>query len=67
MQPATNDKTDVIGSGQATRGVFIAYDVFALYVQSIKGADIMARDYSRLPDRAGQFKVFMPDFWGDHP
>jgi hypothetical protein len=36
-------------------------------VQSIKGADILAYDYPELPDNAGQFKVFMPDFWGDHP
>ncbi|KIW68155.1 hypothetical protein PV04_04121 [Phialophora macrospora] len=60
-------KTYVTGSDQATRGVFLAYDVFGLYVQAIKGADILAWDYPELPDGAGEFKVFMPDFWGDHP
>lgn len=55
------------GSPTATRGVFLCYDVFGLFVQAIKGADILASDYEQMPDGAGDFKVFMPDFWGDHP
>lgn len=58
---------DVTGSPNATRGVFLCYDVFGIFVQAIKGADILASDYEQMPDGAGDFKVFMPDFWGDHP
>jgi dienelactone hydrolase len=57
----------VTGSDDATRGVFLCYDVFGLFIQAIKGADILASDYAPYPDGAGNFKVFMPDFWGDHP
>ena len=63
----SNKSLDVTGSDQATRGIFLVYDVFGLFIQSLKGADILASDYPELPDNAGQFKVFMPDFWGDHP
>lgn len=55
------------GNSQSTRGIFLCYDVFGLFVQAIKGADILAYDYAEMPDGAGEFKVFMPDFWGDHP
>jgi dienelactone hydrolase len=60
-------EADVTGSSRATRGIFLNYDVFGLFIQSIKGADILASDYEAYPDGAGDFKVFMPDFWGDHP
>ncbi|KAF9883334.1 hypothetical protein FE257_003752 [Aspergillus nanangensis] len=60
-------KTYVTGNPKATRGIFLFYDVFGLFVQAIKGADILASDYAQMPDGAGDFKVFMPDFWGDHP
>jgi hypothetical protein len=58
---------DVTGRPDATRGIFVCYDVFGLFIQSLKGADILASDYEPYPDGAGDFKVFMPDFWGDHP
>lgn len=57
---------DVTGSPNATRGIFLCYDVFGLFVQAIKGADILAFNYPDLPDGVGDFKVFMSDFWGDH-
>lgn len=38
-----------------------------MFVQAIKGADILAYDYEQYPDGAGEWMVFMPDFWGDHP
>jgi dienelactone hydrolase len=41
--------------------------VFGLFVQAIKGADILASGYAGLPDEFGDFKVFMPDFFGDNP
>src|ERR1700709_974413 len=58
---------DETGSSNAKRGIFLCYDVFGLYIQALKGADILASGYEPVPDTAGDFKVFMPDFWGDHP
>ena len=58
---------DETGSPTAKRGIFMCYDVFGLYIQSLRGADILASDYSPVPDNAGDFRIFMPDFWGDHP
>jgi len=60
-------RTYVSGPETATRGIFINYDIFGLYIQSIRGADILAYDYPALPDSAGEFKIFMPVFFGDHP
>lgn len=45
----------------------MVYDVFGLYIQTLKGADILASGYAPANDTAGDFKVFMPDFFGDHP
>lgn len=58
---------DVTGSDTAKRGIFVCYDIFGLYIQSIRGADILASDHAAHPDNAGSFKVFMPVFFGDHP
>ena len=55
------------GSNTAKRGIFVCYDVFGLYIQSIRGADILASDFAAQPDGAGDFKVFMPVFFGDNP
>ncbi|KAH8805045.1 hypothetical protein F5884DRAFT_679346 [Xylogone sp. PMI_703] len=60
-------KTYVTGPPTATRGIFVVYDVFGLYIQSLRGADILATGYPSTPDGAGEYKVFMPDFFGDHP
>jgi hypothetical protein len=43
------------------------YDVFGLFIQTIRGADILATGYPAASDDAGPFKVFMPDFFGDNP
>ncbi len=59
--------TDETGSPTAKRGIFLCYDVFGLYIQALRGADILASGYAPTPDGSGDFKVFMPDFWGDHP
>jgi dienelactone hydrolase len=58
---------DVTGSPTAKRGIFVVYDVFGLYIQSLQGADILASGYVQTPDTAGDFQVFMPDFFGEHP
>ena len=63
----SNHATDVTGSDTAKRGIFVCYDVFGLYIQAIRGADILASDFVAQPDGAGDFKVFMPVFFGDHP
>lgn len=59
--------TDITGSEKATRGIFYVYDVFGLFIQTLMGADIMAYDYKQYPDSAGDYKIFMPDFFGDNP
>jgi dienelactone hydrolase len=41
--------------------------VFGFFIQSLKGADILAHKYDQVPDNAGEFQVFMPDLFGDHP
>ena len=58
---------DVAGSSQAKRGILVIYDVFGYYIQALKGADILAYDSEELPDGSGDFQIFMPDFFGDHP
>ena len=58
---------DETGSSTTKRGIFLCYDVFGLYIQALRGADILASGYAPTPDNAGDFKVFMPDFWGDRP
>jgi len=63
----TNHIVDVSGSENAKRGIFICYDIFGLYIQSIRGADILASDFAAQPDEAGDFKVFMPVFFGENP
>ena len=62
-----NPGIDETGSPNAKRGIFLCYDVFGLFIQTIRGADILASGYPQLPDEAGDFKVFMPDFFGDSP
>jgi dienelactone hydrolase len=44
------------------------YDVFGLFIQTIRGADILASGFpSDSGDKAGDYQVFMPDFFGDNP
>ena len=58
---------DVTGSNAAKRGIFVIYDIFGLYIQTLRGVDILASDFPAQPDEAGDFKVFMPVFFGDNP
>ncbi|KAJ5966617.1 hypothetical protein N7481_013331 [Penicillium waksmanii] len=60
-------KTYETGPLNAKRGIFVVYDVFGLYIQSLKGCDILAYNYDDQPDNAGHYQVFQPDFFGDHP
>jgi dienelactone hydrolase len=67
LRPHSDDTIDKTGPSGAKRGILVIYDVFGLYVQALKGADILGYDYDEQPDNAGEFQVFMPDWFGDHP
>jgi dienelactone hydrolase len=43
------------------------YAVFGIFVQTIRGADILASGHHETPDKGGEYKVFMPDWFGDNP
>jgi hypothetical protein len=43
------------------------YDIFGMYIQTIRGADILASGHHETPDKGGDYKVFMPDWFGDEP
>lgn len=45
----------------------MVYDVFGLFIQTIRGADILTTGYPAANDDAGPFKDSMPDFFGDNP
>lgn len=62
-----NLNKDETGPSTAKRGIFLCYDIFGLYIQAVRGADILASGYPPTPDEAGDFKVFMPVFFGDSP
>ncbi|KAH8810601.1 hypothetical protein F5884DRAFT_875146 [Xylogone sp. PMI_703] len=47
------------GSFTAKRGVFVVYDVFGLYIQSLRGADILASGCEATPDGTGEFQIFI--------
>ncbi|KAF8848053.1 hypothetical protein BDZ45DRAFT_681492 [Acephala macrosclerotiorum] len=65
-------KTYETGSQDSKRGVLFIYDIFGLYIQTIRGADILASGFlSPLPglpqDTSGAYRVFMPDFFSSSP
>jgi len=50
-------KVYVSGPDNATRAIFVLYDIFGYSGQILQGADRLAQDY----------RVFMPAFFGDYP
>jgi dienelactone hydrolase len=58
---------DTTGSSTSKRGILFIYDVFGLFIQTIRGADILASGFAPLPDSGGEYQVFMPDFFGSGP
>ncbi|KAE8453961.1 hypothetical protein EG329_007737 [Mollisiaceae sp. DMI_Dod_QoI] len=65
-------KTYETGPQTATRGILSIYDIFGLYIQTLRGADILASGFpSPLPDvpadTSGTYRVFMPDFFSSQP
>ncbi|KAF2099951.1 dienelactone hydrolase [Rhizodiscina lignyota] len=53
-------KTYQTGPATATKAILLIYDIFGLYPQTIQGADILA-----YADPKHEFRVFMPDWFGD--
>jgi hypothetical protein len=60
LNPQAHLLPDVTGPESAKSAIFLLYDIFGLYPQTIQGADILA--YS---SPAHPFRVYMPDFFGD--
>ena len=58
---------DETGPSTAKKGILMIYDVFGLFAQTIRGADILATGFPAASDDAVPFKVFMSDFFGDNP
>jgi len=54
-------KTYTTGPSDAKRAIFIVYDIFGYYPQTLQGADILASG-----DHEQPYQVFMPDFFGDN-
>jgi hypothetical protein len=48
--------TDVTGPSTATKGIFVIYDVFSYWPQTLQGSDILATH-----DTEHKYQVFMPD------
>lgn len=57
-----NRPKDVTGPVNATRAIFIVFDIFGYFPQAIQGADILSTS-----DKDHTYQVFMPDFFDDKP
>jgi len=55
-------KTYVTGSSSAKHGIFVIYDIFGFYPQTLQGADILANGTKDKP-----YQVFIPDFFEGNP
>ncbi|KAG4423825.1 hypothetical protein IFR04_002970 [Cadophora malorum] len=55
-------KTYVTGPLTATNAIFVIYDIFGYYEQTLQGADILAT-----ADPENSYQVFMPDFFEGVP
>lgn len=56
-------KTYTTGPSSATSALFIIYDIFGYFPQTLQGADILAH----ADDEHHQYQVFMPDFFEGKP
>jgi len=54
-------KTYVTGPETATKAIFVVYDIFGFFDQTIQGADILANSAEQ------KYRVFMPDFFEGSP
>jgi len=55
-------KSYVTGPDSATKAIFVIYDIFGFFPQTLQGADILATS-----DKDHQYKVFVPDFFDGKP
>jgi len=55
-------KTYVTGSSSGKTGIFVIYDIFGFFPQTLQGADILATG-----DKEKAHQVFMPDFFEGNP
>jgi len=55
-------KTYATGATSANTGIFVVYDIFGFFPQTLQGADILANGDHEKPKR-----VFMPDFFEGEP
>lgn len=53
--------TDVSGPASAKKALFIVYDIFGYFEQTLQGADILAHGAKE------EYQVFMPDFFEGNP
>lgn len=55
-------KTYVTGPSNASQALFLVYDIFGFFDQTLQGADILAHS-----DKEHQYQVYMPDFFEGEP
>jgi len=53
---------DVTGPSTASKALFVIFDIFGYFPQTIQGADILSTSY-----KDHQYQVFMPDFFEGKP
>jgi hypothetical protein len=56
------DPSDATGDKSATHGIFVVYDIFGFFPQTLQGADILANG-----DHERPYRVFMPDLFEGQP
>ena len=55
----THISVDVTGPSDASKAIFVVYDIFGYFDQTVQGADLLAH--------SGRYQVFMPDFFDGNP
>jgi hypothetical protein len=61
LEHSSND-LDHSGDSNAKYGIFVVYDIFGFFPQTIQGADILAYG-----NKDRKYQVFMPDFFEGSP
>lgn len=55
-------KTYLAGASGADKAIFVVYDIFGFFNQTLQGADILADG-----DTEGKYQVYVPDFFEGQP
>jgi dienelactone hydrolase len=55
----THAYTYVTSPSNAPKAIFVVYDIFGYFDQTVQGANLLAH--------SGKYQVFMPDFFGGKP